>query len=57
MSKRIQRIVKIDCKDCGGNGYRHDNRGERVKCVPCKGTGEVETIVNEIVNEDEVKTN
>lgn len=52
--KTVRRIVKIECKDCGGNGYRHDNSGARVRCAPCKGTGEVERVVNEIVHDDEV---
>lgn len=49
--KRIRRIVRVPCPDCWGSGLSVGG-----KCRTCKGSGEVERVVNEIVHEEnEVK--
>ena len=49
--KTVQRWVSVPCPDCWGTG-----RETGGKCATCKGTGNVERVVNEIVSDDEVKT-
>lgn len=46
--KRIRRIIMVACPDCYGTGLAVGG-----KCRTCKGTGEVERVVNEIVHEDD----
>jgi len=50
--KRIQRWVSVPCPDCFGTGLETGG-----KCGTCKGTREVERVVNEIVSDEEIKTN
>lgn len=52
--KRIRRIVRIQCPTCSGLGRV---AGTSKKCSECKGKGEVDRVINEIVHDDEeVKT-
>ena len=46
--KTVRRVVMVACTDCWGTG-----RAGGGKCESCKGKGEVETIVNEIVADEE----
>lgn len=48
---RVRRLIKVTCMECLGTG--HNGRGEQ--CKPCKGTGEVERWINEIVWEEDGK--
>lgn len=45
--KQIKRIVLVPCGDCYGTGLAVGG-----KCSTCKGTGEVERVVVEMVHED-----
>lgn len=45
--KTVRRIIKVICFDCYGTGLAVGG-----KCRTCKGTGEVERWVVEIVDED-----
>lgn len=47
--KTVRRIVKVPCPDGWGTG-----RETGGKCRACKGAGEIERIVNEIVHDEEV---
>lgn len=49
--RTVRRVVLVPCPDCFGTGLETGG-----KCRTCKGRGDVERIVNEIVAEDEVKT-
>lgn len=46
--KRVRRIILVPCPDCYATGLSVGG-----KCTTCKGSGEVERVVNEIVREDE----
>lgn len=48
--KRIRRIVQVSCPDCYGTG-----REVGGKCHTCKGRGEVERVVVEVVHDDGVE--
>ena len=52
--KRIRRVIQIQCPDCVGLGRV---AGTSKKCPTCKGNGEVDRVINEIVHDDDtVKT-
>lgn len=46
--RTVRRVVLVYCTACWGTG-----RAGGGKCEKCDGTGKVETIVNEIVSDDE----
>lgn len=48
--REVRRIVLVPCPDCYSTG-----RTLGGPCQTCAGTGQVERIVNEIVNEEEIK--
>lgn len=49
--KTVRRIVRVPCPDCYGTGLETGG-----KCHTCKGTKEVERVVNEVVDEgNEIK--
>lgn len=48
--KRIRRIIMVRCTDCWGTG-----RSVSGSCITCKGKGEVERVVVEIVQDDQVQ--
>ena len=50
--RTVRRIVMVTCPDCYGTGLATGG-----KCGTCKGTREVERVVNEIVSDEEIKTN
>ena len=49
--KTVRRIVFVPCPDCWGSGLAVGD-----KCRTCKGSGEVERVVNEIVAEETLTT-
>ena len=49
--KTVRRIVFVPCPDCWGSG-----RAVGGACETCKGRGEVERVVNEIVPEETLTT-
>lgn len=46
--QRVRRLILVVCMDCFGSGVL---RGQT--CITCKGTGEIEKHITEIINEDE----
>lgn len=50
--KRVRRLVLVLCSNCLGSGSVMA-KSEQKKCPECKGKGEVEKWIIEIVNEDE----
>lgn len=50
MTKRY--TIKVPCGDCLGVGERYYGKIKR-KCDTCKGTGEVDRVVNEVTGEQE----
>jgi DnaJ-class molecular chaperone len=50
--KRIRRLVMVTCTNCLGSGTIM-TKSDKKKCPDCKGSGEVEKWIVEIVNEDE----
>jgi DnaJ-class molecular chaperone len=50
--KRIRRLVLVTCTNCLGSGVVA-TKNEQKLCPECKGKGEVEKWVVEIVNDDE----
>jgi DnaJ-class molecular chaperone len=50
--KRVRRLVMVLCSNCLGSGSV-TTKNDQKKCPDCKGKGEVEKWIVEIVNEDE----
>lgn len=51
--RRIRRIIQITCPSCLGSTYQYVPGGGHKPCATCGGTGEVSSVVNEIVSEEE----
>ena len=45
--KRVKRIIQVNCRECWGTG-----KAVGEPCRTCKGKGEVDTVVWEIVADD-----
>ena len=50
--KRVRRLVLVPCGNCLGTGTVVAKGNER-KCPECKGTGNVEKWIVELVSEDD----
>ena len=50
--KRIRRLVMVTCTNCLGSGTI-TTKSDKKKCPDCKGSGEVEKWIVEIVNDDD----
>jgi len=48
--KRIRRVIKVVCPHCLGLGQIATTHG-RLICEECKGTGEVDKVITELVEE------
>jgi DnaJ-class molecular chaperone len=49
--KQIRRLMLVPCSNCLGTG-RALAKNEQTKCPECKGKGEVEKWITEIVNDE-----
>lgn len=53
--KRVPRWVSVPCGNCLGGGIVPTNHGPD-KCPVCRGTGDVDKIINVLVHDDEEVT-
>lgn len=51
--RRIRRLVPCTCPTCLGSTYQYVPGGGHQPCATCKGTGQVEKWVTELVSEGE----
>lgn len=52
--KRVRRLVMVPCTNCLGSGIVVAKNDQK-KCPECKGTGEVEKWITEIVVDEKEK--
>lgn len=52
--KRVRRLVMVPCNNCLGSGLIA-TKNDQKKCPECKGSGEIEKWIVEIVVDDDKK--